>query len=406
VITGAGSGIGRSAALLFAREGATVHVADRDAERAAAVAAKIGPAATAHTVDVTDPVAMESLAEAVYADHATVDIVMNNAGIGHAGPTAETPLSDWRAIVEVNIMGVVHGVHAVVPRLLAQDGPADIVNTASLAGLAPVAKMAPYVMSKHAIVGLSESLHAELSSQGIRVTALCPGVIDTAIVADSTMRGSMADSAHKAVAFYRKRGVSPDVVAHDHEAPPGNHRIAALAGHARVDPPPDLALGGAALRAQRNEDHGRLTTGHRRRASSAAARRSSSVRSPIAPSSAVASSTACGPAASATGRIDPVSISTRTSAGLSPGNASSASASRMLPRRSVSMKPVRRTVSTNSRISSRSSVSGWGCGVRISRLGTGRRSSPLCPIKFRFGGPTLASGRLLAPVLTAVLAES
>lgn len=215
VITGAGSGIGRSTAILFAREGATVHVADRDGERAAAVAAEIGAAATAHTVDVTDPAAVEALAGAVFAEGRGVDVLMNNAGIGHAGPTAETPLEDWRAIVEVNIMGVVHGVHAFVPRLLAQGRRADIVNTASMAGLVPVATMAPYVMSKHAIVGMSGSLHAELSSQGIRVTALCPGVIDTAIVAESTMRGAMAESAPKAIAFYRKRGVSPDVVAAD-----------------------------------------------------------------------------------------------------------------------------------------------------------------------------------------------
>lgn len=214
VVTGAGSGIGRATARLLAREGASVHVADRDAERVAAVVEEIGDAATGHTVDVTDPAAVQGLADAAFSA-GRVDIVMNNAGIGQAGPTAETPLEDWRAIVEVNIMGVVHGVHAFVPRLLAQGGRADIVNTASMAGLVPVARMAPYVMSKHAIVGLSESLHAELSSQGIRVTALCPGVIDTAIVAESTMRGDMAASAPKAVDFYRKRGASPDVVARD-----------------------------------------------------------------------------------------------------------------------------------------------------------------------------------------------
>jgi NAD(P)-dependent dehydrogenase (short-subunit alcohol dehydrogenase family) len=214
VITGAGSGIGRAAALLFANEGARVHVADRDAERVAAVVAEIGDAATGHTVDVTDPAAVETLADAAFGG-GRVDIVMNNAGIGHAGRTADTPLEDWRAIVEVNIMGVVHGVHAFVPPLLAQGGRADIVNTASMAGLVPVATMAPYVMSKHAIVGLSGALHAELSSQGIRVTALCPGVIDTAIVAESTMRGDMAAVAPKAVDFYRRRGASPDVVARD-----------------------------------------------------------------------------------------------------------------------------------------------------------------------------------------------
>lgn len=214
VITGAGSGIGRATALLFAREGASVHVADRDGERVAAVVSEIGDAATSHTVDVTDAAAVERLADAAFAA-GRVDVVMNNAGIGHAGPTADTPLEDWRAVVEVNIMGVVHGVHAFVPRLLAQTGRADIVNTASMAGLVAVARMAPYVMSKHAIVGLSESLHAELSSQGIRVTALCPGVIDTAIVAEATTRGDMAASAPRAIEFYRRRGASPDVVARD-----------------------------------------------------------------------------------------------------------------------------------------------------------------------------------------------
>lgn len=214
VITGGGSGIGRATARLFAREGAHVHVADRDEARVRAVTEELAGSATAHVLDVTDAEAVAALADKVTGG-GRVDIVMNNAGIGHAGPTAETPLEDWRAIVEVNIMGVVHGVHAFVPKLLAQGGRADIVNTASMAGLVPVAQMAPYVMSKHAIVGLSEALHAELAPQGIRVTALCPGVIDTAIVAESTMRGDLVAAAPKAVDFYRKRGASPDVVARD-----------------------------------------------------------------------------------------------------------------------------------------------------------------------------------------------
>lgn len=229
VITGAGSGIGRSTALLAAREGAIVHVVDRDAERAAEVAAEIreaGGEAWEHAVDVADAAAVERLAEEVFSRHAAVHLLMNNAGIGHAGPVDATPLEDWRALIEVNLMGVVHGVHAFVPRLLAQGAPSHIVNTASLAGLFPNARLVPYTTTKYAVVGLSESLNAELSPRGIRVTALCPGFIDTRIVAETRMRGELERSGERLVEFYRRRGTSPDVVARDALASvTGRHRL-------------------------------------------------------------------------------------------------------------------------------------------------------------------------------------
>ena len=128
VITGAGSGIGRATARLLARRGATVHVADLDAASAQAVADEIaaeGGRAAAHTVDVSDAAAVEGLAEAVFVREATVDVLHNNAGIGHAGLVEDTTLEDWRRVVEVNLMGVIHGVHAFVPRLLAQGRPSE-----------------------------------------------------------------------------------------------------------------------------------------------------------------------------------------------------------------------------------------------------------------------------------------
>lgn len=216
VVTGAGSGIGRSTALLFARLGATVHAADVDAARAEAVAGEIAAAggqATAHAVDVTDPAALERLADAVYAQHGAVDVLHNNAGIGVGGPVAETTLEDWQQVIAVNLMGVVHGVHSFVPRMLAQGRPAHIVNTASMAGLVPVAEMVPYATTKHAVVGLSESLNAELKPQGIRVSAICPGIISTNIVAAARMRGDLAREQDRAVRFYERFGASPDVVA-------------------------------------------------------------------------------------------------------------------------------------------------------------------------------------------------
>lgn len=216
MVTGAASGIGRSTALLLSRLGAAVHVVDLSEERAGAVAGEIeaaGGRAVFHRVDVTDPAAVEGLAEAVFAAEGGVDVLHNNAGIGHAGPVEETTLEDWQQVIQVNLMGVVHGVHAFVPRLLKQGRPSHIVNTASLAGLAPVAEMAPYVASKYAVVGLSGSLNAELAPRGIHVTAICPGIIDTPIVAAARMRGDMAERHEQIQRFYRRRGTSPDVVA-------------------------------------------------------------------------------------------------------------------------------------------------------------------------------------------------
>lgn len=216
VVTGAGSGIGRSTALLLARLGATVHVADVDMDRAQAVTGEIvavGGTAAAHAVDVTDPAAVDGLADTVYAQHGAVDVLHNNAGIGVGGPVADTTLDDWQQVIAVNLMGVVHGVHSFVPRMLGQGRPAHIVNTASMAGLVPVADMVPYATTKHAVVGLSESLNAELSGQGIHVSAICPGVISTNIVAASRMRGDLAQEQARVVRFYERFGASPDLVA-------------------------------------------------------------------------------------------------------------------------------------------------------------------------------------------------
>jgi NAD(P)-dependent dehydrogenase (short-subunit alcohol dehydrogenase family) len=215
-ITGAGSGIGRATALLLARHGARIHLADIDRESAEAVAREIelsGGSAVAHTLDVSDPAAVEAFAEAVFAADARVDILHNNAGIGHAGNIEATTVEDWRRVIDVNLLGVAYGMQAFAPRMLKQGSPASIVNTASMLGILPGAKLAPYCASKYGVVGLSESLNAELQPRGIRVSAICPGIIDTAIVATGTMRGEAAALHGKAVSYYAKRGASPDEVA-------------------------------------------------------------------------------------------------------------------------------------------------------------------------------------------------
>jgi short-subunit dehydrogenase len=215
VVTGAGSGIGRSLARLLAERGATVQVVDVNGTNAATVAHDIretGGIAISHTVDVSDAAGVMRLADTVFGD-GPVDLLFNNAGIGHAGAIVETTLDDWHRLIDVNLMGVVHGLNAFLPRILAQDRPAHIVNTASMAGLVPAAGLGAYSATKAAVVGLSEALDIELIGSRVRVTALCPGVINTAIVGTSTMRGAWADRRDRTIDFYATKGTSPDVVA-------------------------------------------------------------------------------------------------------------------------------------------------------------------------------------------------
>jgi NAD(P)-dependent dehydrogenase (short-subunit alcohol dehydrogenase family) len=216
VVTGAGSGIGRSTALLFGSLGAKVHCADVDGASAEAVAGEIesgGGKAAAHTVDVADPAQVEALADRVFEADGAVDVLHNNAGVGHAGPVDDTSLEEWQRVISINVMGVIHGVHYFVPRMLAQGREGHIVNTASMAGLVAVAEMGPYCTSKHAVVGLSESLNAELSPRGIHVSALCPGVINTPITRAAHLQGELAGQRERIVGFYERFGSSPDVVA-------------------------------------------------------------------------------------------------------------------------------------------------------------------------------------------------
>ncbi len=218
VITGAGSGIGRATVQAFAKQGAVIHLVDIHrgrVEEAAAEARLLCPQAHAHVVDVRDAEAMDALAERIYGRHSRVDVLVNNAGVAHGGLVHETSLDDWRWVLDVNLWGVIHGIHAFVPRLIDQGGDAHIVNTASIAGLAGVPSMVPYSTSKFAVVGLSEALGAELLPHGIRVTAICPGVISTDIVRAGRLEGAVGERKRQVMDFYEKLGIPPERVARD-----------------------------------------------------------------------------------------------------------------------------------------------------------------------------------------------
>jgi len=214
VVTGAGSGIGRAIALRLASEGAIVHCVDLNKDNADAVARECGKG-VGHQVDVTDMTAVKMLADKLFAGDGRVDILINNAGIAHAGRIIDCEIEDWRRLLDVNVMGVVHGIHAFLPRMLEQKTPGHIVSTASGAGLFASPGMGPYSASKHAVVGLSQVLAAEMHDTSIEVTILCPGIVNTPIVQTSQFRGYPAGRREKTIAFYEKRAATPDRIATD-----------------------------------------------------------------------------------------------------------------------------------------------------------------------------------------------
>lgn len=185
VITGGASGIGRAIGAELVSHGATVVLADIDGEAAALAAKRMTTAgsgrAMAVTLDVCDGPAVVETYQRIRDEHGRLDFAFNNAGIGVGGLVEELTLEHWDRTIDVNLRGVVHGVHAAYPIMLAQ-GSGHIVNTASLAGLVMPAVMTPYTATKHAVVGLSLALRAEGAARGVRVSALCPAFVETPLL--------------------------------------------------------------------------------------------------------------------------------------------------------------------------------------------------------------------------------
>ncbi len=196
VVTGGASGIGRGIATRLAQQGCEVVIADLD-RRVEEIAAEIG-ASAGMACDVTDAAAIHALARGVADRFGTVHVICNNAGVGPMALMRDMTARDWRFMIDVNLYGVIHGLQAFLPILLANDDGGHVVNTASLAGLIAGPKIGGYAATKFAIVGLTESLAQELEADGAKVgaTVLCPGPVHSNIKASlrhRTEEGALFD---------------------------------------------------------------------------------------------------------------------------------------------------------------------------------------------------------------------
>jgi len=220
VITGAGSGIGRCAALEFAEQGAAIVAVDiraEDAERTATLIRLSGGKAWACTVDVGNAEQMEALVDWVGKALGGADIVVNNAGIGMAGGIVDTSERDWQRILHVNVWGVIHGARLFAKQMVARGQGGHVLNTASAAAFAPSRDLAAYATTKAAVLMLSECMRGELAGQGIGVSAICPGFAETGIMASTVYAGTtevqQAQLRARATKLYQLRGLKPETVA-------------------------------------------------------------------------------------------------------------------------------------------------------------------------------------------------
>jgi len=221
IVTGGGSGIGEALCRALAARGDTVVVADIDGASAERVACDIGAKAVAAKVDVRDAAAVQGLVDDTVAAHGTLDLIVNNAGIGVGGDVLELTVAHWDRIIDINLRGVVHGIQAAYP-VMARQRRGHIVNIGSVAGLTPPPYLTPYVATKHAVVGLSLALRGEAKAHNVGVTVVCPGWTDTPIL-DSTgpadlpkpstaPEGGVREAAEKMGKLYSPAALAQDIL--------------------------------------------------------------------------------------------------------------------------------------------------------------------------------------------------
>jgi len=215
VITGPGSGLGRSLAMAFARQRCRVHGLERDPERAESLVREATnlPAGSiqVHVADCTDRRDFEAAVDSILATEGRLDVFIANAGTVVSGQTERLPESDWEAILDLNWRAVVHGVRKVLPGMMDR-GEGHLVLVASMAGWLPLPTVAPYCATKAAVAALGESLAIELSGTGVGVTTVCTGSLRTRVLEDGRLRlpGQVAAGLRRAMAW---GAGSPDALA-------------------------------------------------------------------------------------------------------------------------------------------------------------------------------------------------
>ncbi len=216
LVTGAGSGIGRATALALSEHGARLLLVDRDGDAAAETAGSLRDSHV-FACDVADPAEMERLANRVLGEHGVPDVVVNNAGIAVSGAFLDTGFDDWRRVLGVNVMGVVHGCSLFARAMIERGEGGHIVNTASAAAFTPVKELPAYAASKAAVLMLSECLRSELVPHGIGVTAVCPGIVATNITRVAKYVGVGEDEEallrERVVRMYERRNFTAQQVA-------------------------------------------------------------------------------------------------------------------------------------------------------------------------------------------------
>ncbi len=258
VITGAGSGIGRATALAFAAEGARIAACDVDQSRLESLSTELGARALlVRKVDVADRHAMKQFADEVHGLTPAADIIINNAGVGLGASFLDTSLDDWDWILGINLKGVVHGCHFFLPKMIERGTGGHVINVASILGIHALANLSAYVATKFAVRGLSESLREELAEHKIGVTAICPGMIATAIAADGRTSEALGERKSFVVKTFSRRGASPSKVA--------DAIVDAVRRNSGVRPVGADAVMAAALKRIAPMTLSRLTTGLQRR---------------------------------------------------------------------------------------------------------------------------------------------
>jgi NAD(P)-dependent dehydrogenase (short-subunit alcohol dehydrogenase family) len=218
-ITGGAAGIGLSIAKALAVRGANIMLADLDSARlqdAAAIISALGAEVDITLCDVADEAMVRASAEATIERFGKVHIVANNAGVATGGMAGSTPIRDWRWVVDINLMGVVHGTEIFMPLIRSHGEGGHILNTASMAGHVASKGMSPYHATKFAVVGYSEALHAELADSNVGVSVLCPAWVKTGIHTSAFSRpsggGTADDAQFKQMAAVIDAGLDSDIV--------------------------------------------------------------------------------------------------------------------------------------------------------------------------------------------------